>query len=78
MPKLEQRVDNEILGITEKPYFLMCTWAVCVQDAYILSYAWAICVQVVYMLSYMRVVCVQGVYMLVNPWKLEDMNMQRF
>jgi hypothetical protein len=43
-----------------------------------LSYTWVVCVQGAYMLSYTRDVCVQGAYMLVNPWKLEEMKIQRF
>jgi hypothetical protein len=41
-------------------------------------YTQTIYVQDAYMLSYMRDVYVKGAYMLVNPWKPEEMKMQRF
>jgi hypothetical protein len=66
--EVARRVDEKILGITTKPYFLRCTRVVYVQGVYMLSYAWVVCVQGVYMLSYTWVVCVQGVYMLSYMW----------
>jgi hypothetical protein len=58
--EVAQRVDEEILGIIAKPYFLRCTQVFCVQGAYMLSYTQVVFVQGVYMLSYTRASSVLG------------------